>query len=90
MTGPDAEETFGFSLNPPAGYSDSTNVSFVGTGNIEECYNVTKRVFDFYNCSTNGNCDSGQYTVPQVKGKFVVRERMKGGGKREEGREGEG
>jgi hypothetical protein len=73
VSGPDAEETFGFSLNPPPGVDDSTNVTFVGTGNITQCYELTKMVFDFYNCSSSGNCDSGKYVVPVVKGDFVVR-----------------
>lgn len=74
MTGSDAEDVFGFSLNPPPNVPGYTNVSFLGTGDIEECINTTEKVFDFYNCSVNGNCDSGEYAVPPAMGRFVVSE----------------
>ena len=78
VNGSDAEDTFGFSLAPP-NLPGSTNLSFSGTGKVDECGNLTKRVFDFYNCTTNGNCDSDQYRVPPAKGKFVVREGERAG-----------
>ena len=67
-----AQEVFGFSLYPPPDFRKGQNASFLGGGDVAKCWEVIEKVFDFYDCPLEENCDEDNYQAPNVTGKVVV------------------
>ena len=76
-----SSDVFGFGYSPPPrrpslSADSSTNYTFVGTGDPEQCNATVQEVFSVVNCSDASICSNSTYQWPPVNnnGTFLVRE----------------
>ncbi|XP_030062530.1 ectonucleoside triphosphate diphosphohydrolase 8 isoform X2 [Microcaecilia unicolor] len=57
-------------VSAPAAYNLTQNITLNGTGNLEECKNVIKELFNFSACGTSKTCTFNGVYQPPVHGQF--------------------
>ena len=69
-----AQDLFGYTLSPPPRLSETGTVSFLGTGNVEQCWGNISKLFNYSLCDPDVNCADGMTFDPvPANGTLVVR-----------------